>query len=99
MIISRTQVQNLLRIYDKNIVTAHSAVAGLSKPVRKSDEVDISIISKLKQKIIVEMSASDPKREQKIERLTEQFDSGTYVIDYDKVSEKMLQRAIIDEIA
>ena len=99
MIISRTQVQNLLSVYDKNIIANQNARTGRVQAVRKSDEVDISVASKIKLKTFRGMSEADPAREERITELREQISMGIYRIDGDQIAEKMIQRAIIDELA
>jgi len=89
----------MLKVYDRNIVTSKYALAELIQPVRKADEADFSIIGKLQQKVMSGMSGSDPEREQIVAGLEHQINLGIYEVDGDQVAEKMLQRAIIDEIA
>ena len=98
MIISKTQVQNLLKVYEKNIITQPTAKIEKVGSIMKKDEVSISDDSKLRQRIIQAMSQADEIRQVKVEELQKQYAEGNYKVDSDQVAEKILQRVIIDEL-
>jgi flagellar biosynthesis anti-sigma factor FlgM len=99
MIISSNQVQYLLRVYDRSsAINSPFGKEDKLQQVRKADRVDISTAYKIKQKAIQGLNISDPIREKKLEELKTRFQNGTYEIDSDLIAEKMIQRAIIDEL-
>ncbi|MDR1616187.1 MAG: flagellar biosynthesis anti-sigma factor FlgM [Syntrophomonadaceae bacterium] len=98
MIISRTQVQNLLRVYEPNNITNPNAKTEPITNTRKADEVDISDQSKLKQRILQNINKVSPVREERVEQLKSQFNKGSYEIKGDKVAEEMIYRLLTDEL-
>ncbi|MDR1160549.1 MAG: flagellar biosynthesis anti-sigma factor FlgM [Syntrophomonadaceae bacterium] len=98
MIISRTQVQNLLKVYELNNTTSPNAKTEAVTNARKADEVDISDQSKLKQRILKNISKVSPMRGERVEQLKDQFNKGVYEIKGDKVAEEMIYRLLTDEL-
>lgn len=98
MIISRAQVQNILKIYGKemnsNKVDKNQAV----KAAGKKDQLDISGESRVKQKAMQAIKQSEDIRQDKVDQLREQISAGTYEMSDDAVAEKMIARAIVDRL-
>ncbi|MDD2620904.1 MAG: flagellar biosynthesis anti-sigma factor FlgM [Syntrophomonadaceae bacterium] len=94
MIISKTQLQNVLKIYDKGSSKIDKTQAG--KAVAKNDQLALSQESKFTQRLMQAIKQADDIRIDKVSALEEQISSGTYTICDDEVAEKMIERAIVD---
>lgn len=97
MIISNTQVQNLLKIYGKNNqnrVGQSSAAQGTAK----KDQLAISDESRIKQKAMQAVKQAAEIRTDKVEELRESISAGTYTLSEDEVAQKMIERAIVDRL-
>jgi negative regulator of flagellin synthesis FlgM len=97
MIISRTQVQNLLKIYgiDKSSKLDKKQ---LGKIAGKNDELAISSESRIKQRAMQAAKQAEDVRLDKVNQLQEEISSGTYTVNDDEVAEKMIARAIVDRL-
>lgn len=98
MMISRTQVQNLLKVYEKTLGNKAVGKVDSSQPVTKSDDVNISEASKLKQKVLQAVNQADDIRTDKVNELKAQIDSGTYQVEDGDVAQKMIERTIVDRL-
>lgn len=98
MMISRTQVQNLLKVYEKTLGSKQVGKVDSSQPVMKKDDVNISEASKLKQKVLQAVNQADDIRTDKVDELKAQIDSGTYQVDDGDVAQKMIERTIVDRL-
>lgn len=97
MIISRTQVQNLLKIYgseNSNKVDKKQ----VNKVTGKNDELAISSESRIKQRAMQAIKQAEDIRLDKVTQLQEEISSGTYTVADDEVAEKMIARAIVDRL-
>lgn len=98
MIISKTQVQNLLKIYGKdnkpNRVGQSAAVSG----AKKEDQLAISDESRIKQKAMQAVKQAPDIRADKVAEMQERISAGTYTLSEDEVAEKMIERAIVDRV-
>lgn len=94
MIISKTQLQNVLKIYEKGSSKIDKTQA--SKAVAKNDQLALSQESKFTQRLMQAIKQADDIRVDKVAALEEQISSGTYTICDDEVAEKMIERAIVD---
>ncbi len=97
MIISKTQVQNLLKIYKKDTGKQLDKVQA-GKPATKEDKLAISGESRIKQRCMQAVKQSEDIRLEKVNKLKEQVSSGTYEVTADEVAEKMIERAIVDRL-
>jgi len=97
MIISRTQVQNLLKIYG-NDNSSKLDKKQLSKIAGKNDELAISSESRIKQRAMQAVKQAEDIRLDKVNQLQEEISSGTYTVNDDEVAEKMIARAIVDRL-
>ncbi len=98
MIISRVQVQNLLKIYSKDNNINKVGQTQLNKIPGKNDKLAISDESRIKHRAMQAIKQSDDVRMDKVNYLQEQISSGTYTISDDEVAEKMIARAIVDRL-
>lgn len=98
MIISKTQVQNLLKIYgqdnNRNRVGQSSAAQGTVK----KDQLAISDESRIKQKAMQAIKQEPEIRTDRVDELRESISAGTYTLSEDEVAEKMIERAIVDRV-
>lgn len=94
MIISKTQLQNVLKIYDQGSSKIDKTQA--SKTVAKNDQLALSQESKFTQRLMQAIKQADDIRVDKVAALEEQISSGTYTVCDDEVAEKMIERAIVD---
>lgn len=99
MIISNKQVQNLLKIYNKdlrnNTINKTEAVKGKSMG---KDELALSGESRIKQKALQTARQADVYDQERVDLLREQISSGTYTVTDDEVADKMIARAIVDHL-
>lgn len=96
MIISKTQLQNVLKIYDQGSSKIDKTQA--SKAVAKNDQLALSQESKFTQRLMQAIKQADDIRVDKVAALEEQISSGTYTVCDDEVAEKMIERAIVDRL-
>jgi len=97
MIISKTQVQNLLQVYGKNKKINNIESASAARSMRK-DALAISDESRIKQKAMQAIRQAEDVRMEKVEELRERISMGTYTLSEDQVAEKMIERAIVDRL-
>lgn len=99
MIISNNQVQNLLKIYNKDLgIGKTNAVSGVKGKKMGQDELALSGESRIKQRAFQAARQADDIRQERVDRLREQISSGTYTVTDDEVAEKMIARAIVDRL-
>lgn len=98
MIISKTQVQNLLKVYGKEMSRNRVEPAAAAKGAAKNDKLAISDESRIKQKVMQAISQAEDVRLDKVEDLRERISAGTYTLSEDEVAEKMIERAIVDRL-
>lgn len=98
MIISKTQVQNLLKVYEKSFGSNKVGKVDAGQPVAKKDDVSISEASKLKQKVWQAVNQADDIRTEKVNQLKSQIDNGTYEVADKDVAQKMIERTVVDRL-
>lgn len=95
MIISRSQVQNLLKVYQSDMKKVEQMKE--VKPASSArDSLAISKDSKVKQKALQAARQAPDVRTERVENLKEQISAGTYEVKSEEVAEKMISRAIVD---
>ncbi|HHW60458.1 MAG TPA: flagellar biosynthesis anti-sigma factor FlgM [Syntrophomonadaceae bacterium] len=95
MIISRSQVQNLLKIYQSDLKKVEQMKE--TKPASSArDSLAISQDSRVKQKALQAIQQTPDIRTERVESLKEQISTGSYEVKSEEVAEKMIARAIID---
>jgi negative regulator of flagellin synthesis FlgM len=97
MIISGTQVQNLLKIYGNEGANKVDKKQ-FGKIAGKNDELAISNESRIKQRAMQAVKQAEDIRLDKVNQLQEEISSGTYAVTDDEVAEKMIARAIVDQL-
>ena len=96
MVISKTQLMNILKIYNKSDNKVEKAQA--TKATARTDELAISRESRVKQKAMQAARQAEDMRPDKVAELQEQISSGTYTRTEDEVAEKMLERVLVDRL-
>ncbi|MGE5404763.1 MAG: flagellar biosynthesis anti-sigma factor FlgM [Candidatus Saccharibacteria bacterium] len=100
MTISNINVQNLLKVYGKQLKTdSVRPKEGVTATRKAADDIKISGEGKLMQKaIMTAKQAEDFTDKNKIEDLKQAIASGTYTVNEDEVAEKMIYNAIVDKM-
>lgn len=96
MIISKTQLLNILKVYNKSDNKVEKAQA--AKAAARTDELAISRESKVKQKAMQVARQAEDIRPDKVAELQEQISAGTYALSDDEVAEKMIERVLVDRL-
>lgn len=100
MIISRAQVQNILKTYSKTLSNDNvNKTKETKQKLNQRDELAISGESRIKQRAMQAVKQADDIRTDKVEDLKERISAGTYEVSADEVAEKMISRAIVDTLA
>lgn len=99
MIISKTQVQGILKLYARDYRIDRVDSPAKAQGVFKRDELMISDASRLKQKAMQAAKEAEDIRLDRVAGLQQRIFAGTYVLADDEVAEKMIHRAIVDELA
>jgi negative regulator of flagellin synthesis FlgM len=98
MIISKTQVQNILKTYTKSFNTDNANKSKEVKAKVNKDQLAISGESRIKQRALQAVKQADDVRSEKVNELKERMSAGTYEVSADEVAEKMISRAIVDTL-
>jgi len=98
MIISNTQVQNILKIYNKDLKSSSQNKTEAVKTAGGKDELALSGEGRIKQKAFQAARQADTFRQDRVDELREQISSGTYTVTDDEVADKMIARAVVDHL-
>lgn len=99
MIISNNQVQNILKIYNKDLKSSSPNKTEAAKTTSSSkDELALSGEGRIKQKAFQVARQADGFSQERVDALREQISSGTYTVTDDEVAEKMIARAVVDHL-
>lgn len=98
MIISKTQVQNILRVYGRQFENNRTGKTEEAGNTGRKDELAISRESKFQQKLMQAVRQSEDLRPEKVADLQERITAGNYSVSDDEVAEKMLERALVDRL-
>ncbi|MEA1962367.1 MAG: flagellar biosynthesis anti-sigma factor FlgM [Bacillota bacterium] len=96
MIISSSQVQNLLKTYNKNVQPVNK-VNQVEAP-KKGDQLALSKESKITGRAFQAARQAEDVRQDVVNEIKERMSAGTYDVNEDQVAEKMISRAIVDEL-
>ncbi len=97
MFVSRTQIQNILKIYGKSTGTYEVKPVN-NKGVAKNDELALSRESRITQKAVLAAKQADDLRPELVAELQEKIFAGTYTVSDDEVAEKIIDTAILDRL-
>lgn len=98
MIISNKQVQNVMKVYGEQTKVASSAKSGKTSPTQKQDEVILSSSVQEFGKVFQSIREMSGVREDRVKELSAAIDAGTYQVDAKAVAEKMIGRALADDV-
>lgn len=99
MIISNKQVQNILKIYNKDLKNNnHNKTEAVKGANSGKDELALSGEGRIKQKAFQAARQANDFRQERVDVLREQISSGTYTVTDDEVADKMIARAIVDHL-
>lgn len=98
MMISRAQVQDMLKVYGQQPVKGQGGqkVAGKSGVSRGFDEMLVSSQAKDFQVAKQAIANTPDIREEQVANLQEAIRTGTYQVSNGDIAEKMLARSIVD---
>lgn len=97
MIISKSQIQNILKAYGSqtsNKLNKKEEVRG----ALRQDNISISEESRLKQQALKAVKQAADMRTDKVEEIKERISAGTYTLEAGEVAEKMIERALVDRL-
>ena len=97
MLISKTQLQNILKVYGK---TPGAKIGGVTpgNVAAKKDELAISRESRITQKAMQAIKQADDVRLDRVTELEEQVSAGTYTVSDDEVADRIIETAILDRL-
>jgi negative regulator of flagellin synthesis FlgM len=99
MMISKTQVQNILKAYAGNLKTGNVNKSNeVKQKFSRPDELAISGESKIKQRAMQAVKQAEDIRPDLVNELQDQISAGSYERSDDEVAEKMISRAIVDKM-
>lgn len=98
MIISKSQVQNIIKAYNSQANAGKVNKKEGVKPAAGKDSISISDESRIKQQVFKAAKQAPDIRADKVEELRERISAGTYTVSDDEVAEKMIERAIVDKL-
>lgn len=98
MMISRTQIQNLLKIYNKDLNSGTAKVGEVKKKNVARDELALSGESKIMQRAFQAIRQTEDVRQDKVDTIREQISAGTYTVADDEVAERMISQALLDQL-
>lgn len=97
MLISKTQLQNILKVYGKAPGAKVGGVAS-GQAATKNDELAISRESRITQKAMQAIKQAEDIRMDRVTELEERISAGTYTVSDDEVAEKIIETAILDRL-
>ncbi|WP_054693809.1 flagellar biosynthesis anti-sigma factor FlgM [Syntrophomonas palmitatica] len=97
MFVSRTQLQNILKIYGKSSANTSGVKPAANKSI-KNDELALSRESKITQKAVLAAKQAEDLRPELVAHLQEKIFAGTYTVSDDEVAEKIIDTAILDRL-
>ncbi|MGI6467545.1 MAG: flagellar biosynthesis anti-sigma factor FlgM [Syntrophomonadaceae bacterium] len=97
MIISKSQVQIILRIYARDY---RSTAAGRQRQsaAKKQDKLRLAKAGRLKQKALLAVKQIDDIRLDRVITLQQSISTGSYKVTDHEIAEKMIQRVLVDNL-
>jgi len=98
MIISKAQVQNIMKIYGKDMNSNRiDNVKGMGAAGKK-DELSISGESRIMQKAMQAAKQAPDIRWDRVKELQGKMDTDTFDVSDEEIAEKLIERALVDEL-
>ncbi|EAX46821.1 anti-sigma-28 factor, FlgM [Thermosinus carboxydivorans Nor1] len=98
MIISNTQVQNILKVYGEQTKVGKNAKPPSAGPVQRTDEVVLSAQAQEFSQILQALKNMPEVREDKVKELADRIATGNYHVDAKEIADKMLGRIVADRL-
>lgn len=99
MIISRTQVDRVLRAYLEGVPELRARSDAARGPAVPEDRVQISVDARRVSEYVELVRRLPDVRQERVAELRQAIRSGGYRVDPDAVAAKMLERLLADEAA
>ncbi|MDU2063407.1 MAG: flagellar biosynthesis anti-sigma factor FlgM [Sporomusaceae bacterium] len=96
MIVSGSQIQNALKIYQNSKNTEKTKGISFSSTKQNPDQVVLSPQVQEFGRVLQKIQAATEVRDDKVAELSAQIDSGTYQVSGRGIAEKMLGRQVVD---
>ncbi len=97
MIISKAQVQNIMKIYGKDSSSARLDNVKSTGAASKTDELSISNASRVMQKAMMAAKQAPDIRWDRVNDLKEKMAADTLDVSDEEIAEKIMEQALVDE--
>jgi negative regulator of flagellin synthesis FlgM len=98
MMISKSQIQSIIKAYSTQRIEEKTKKEKPRNIKTDKDRVELSTEARFYQLALSEIKRAPEIRKEKVEALKAQISKGTYSVSGEKVAEKLLERAIVDEL-
>ncbi len=98
MIISKAQVQNIMKIYGKDSSSNRLDNIKSTGTASKTDELNISSASRIMQKAMIAAKQAPDIRWEKVNELKEKMASDTLEVSDEDIADKILEQALTDDL-
>lgn len=98
MMISKAQIQQVMKQYGDNTRVNKNEKTGSTSAARRVDEVTLSQEALNAQQLQKHMKDIPDVREERVQILQERIQSGTYNVSGEDIAEKMIGRTIVDHM-
>jgi flagellar biosynthesis anti-sigma factor FlgM len=96
MIISKAQVQNIMKIYGKEGTSTSIDKVKAPSAAAKTDELSLSNTGRVMQKAMLAAKQSPDIRWDKVNQLKEKLAADTLEVSDQEIAEKILEEALMD---
>lgn len=96
MMISKTQIQQVVKQYGENTKTKKSEQSSAAPIASKLDSVTLSKQAMEIQQVQKALKEIPDVRDEKVREMREQIESGNYNVSGEEIAEQMLGRTIVD---
>ncbi len=97
MIISKAQVQNIMKIYGKDSSSARVDNLKGAGAASKTDELSISSASRIMQKAMTAAKQAPDIRWEKVNQIKEKMAADQLDVSDEEIAEKIIEQALLDE--
>lgn len=98
MMISKAQIQMVMKLYGGNTKVAKHEKSGAVSAARQADEVTLSREALNAQQVQKNLSEIPDIRQAKILDLQDKIQSGTYNVSGEDIAEQIIGRSVVDYI-
>ncbi len=97
MIISKAQVQNIMKIYGKDASSTRLDNIKSTGTASKTDELSISNASRIMQKAMTAAKQAPDIRWEKVNELKEKMAADKLEVSDEEIAEKIIEQVLVDE--